>query len=69
MNAVGAGSGEGLHSPLDGVLHGRRAGDAAADLVRQTTEIVFQRRGLKRDLDDLVGVIGVGGSCSEPGKS
>ena len=43
VHAVGAGGGEGLHSPCNGVLHGRRAGDAAADFVGQAVKIIFQR--------------------------
>ena len=68
VNAVGAGGGERLHSPLDGVLHGGVPGTRPPISSVKAVEIVFQRRGLECDLNDLVGVIGVGGSCCEPGE-
>jgi hypothetical protein len=54
---------------LDGMLHGSRAGNAAADLVRQAAEVVLQRRRLQRGLNHSVRIV-VGGlrGCGETGE-
>jgi hypothetical protein len=64
VDAVRASRFEHLHAPVDGALHGGRAGHAAADLVGQVAQIAFERRGLEGFLDDLVGVVvQVSGGC------
>ena len=45
MNAVRARGLERRHTPFDGLLHGWRARNAAADLVGQLLQIGFERRG------------------------
>ena len=42
VNAVGAGGFERLHAPLDGALHGGRAGHASADFVRQMAQVALE---------------------------
>ena len=59
VDAVGAGSLERLDPPIDGALHGGRAGNAAADFVRQAAQIALQRGGLEGGLNDASGVVGI----------
>ena len=63
MNTVRARSLECLYTPLDGLLHGRRAGNASADLVGQLLQVGVEGRGLKGFGDYPIGcVLGEGGA-------
>src|SRR5579863_6620931 len=42
VNIVSAGRTEHLHGPLDGTLHGRRAGHAATHFIGQAAQVVFE---------------------------
>ena len=61
MNAVSPGNGKGFYSPLDRMLHGGRAGHAAADFVGQLAQVAFERGGLQGGLNDAGRVFGLSG--------
>jgi hypothetical protein len=41
MDAIGSGDFERVNAPIDGALHGGRAGNAAADFVCQFAQVVL----------------------------
>ena len=47
VDAVGSGGFEHLHAPVDGVLHGGSAGNAAADFVGEVAQVAFEGEGCR----------------------